>query len=462
VLGSTFIDPVTGQPANLFRVQGPAGFGGLPSGTVQTADFRVQGKLFTTVTPTPLTVDKATYALDTAGLRLSAFATTQAISNQTGTGAFPLNFALGGVPSALQLSATGVTAQTMTTNSPADGKFFATSGPVAAALPTTVTVTNTADVPATVQTAPLVDEVVISAATYNPLTKVLAITASSADKVNAPALQAFIPGMTAPLGTLAAGTLNITFPVIDTTVTPNKTYAIPSSTITVTSAKGGSATVPVSTLAPTNVVLPATGATLTPSLATPQAAGTAVTFTAAATGGDAGPYEYRFQWRLSTNATYTNGRAYATTPTWTWDTATLGLTPGTYIIRVYARHVGSTVAAGEAIQTMIYSLTTAAPATGVTLTPSLTTPQVAGTALTFTAAVTGGDAGPYEYRFQWRRSTSATYTNGRAYATTPTWTWDTATLGLTPGTYIVRVYARHVGNTVAAGEVIQTMIYVLN
>jgi hypothetical protein len=110
---------------------------------------------------------------------------------------------------------------------------------------------------------------------------------------------------------------------------------------------------------------------------------------------------------------------------------------------------------------MTYALMTAAPATDVTLTAGVVTPQLAGTAIPFTAAATGGDAGPYEYRFLWRQSTNATYTNGRAFSTTPTWTWDTATLGLTPGTYIVRVYARHVGSTITY-EAYKTMIYVLN
>lgn len=455
VLGSTFIDPVTNQPANFFRVQGPAGFGGVPSGTVQTADFRVQGKIYTAVTPTPLTVDKAAYVLDTTGLRLSVFATTQALSNQTNTAAaFPLNFALGGAPSVLQLSATGITPQTMTTNTPADGKFFVATGPVAAALPTTVTVTNTADVPATVVNAPLVDEVVISAVAYTPLTKKLAITASSSDKVNAPALQAFMPGMTAPLGTLAAGVLNVTFPVIDTTVIPNKTYAIPPNTITVTSAKGGAATAPVSTLTP---VLPATAVSLTSSLPSPQLVGTsAVTLTAAATGGDAGPYEYRFYWRAPNTIPFTMGRPYSTTPTWTWNTA--ALPAGTYTLMVYARHVGSQL---DPEVRSIITFQLGAPvvaATAVSLTPSVPS-QTAGAAVTLTAAASGGDAGPYEYRFYWRPPNTIPFTMGRPYSTTPNWTWDTATLS--PGTYTLMVFTRHVGSPVDS-EVKRIITYVLN
>jgi hypothetical protein len=76
VLGSTFIPPGQTLPANYFRVQGPAGFGGVPSGMVETPLFRVQGKLHTAVIPTPLTVDKATYALDSRGMQLNVFATT--------------------------------------------------------------------------------------------------------------------------------------------------------------------------------------------------------------------------------------------------------------------------------------------------------------------------------------------------------------------------------------------------
>jgi hypothetical protein len=245
VLGSSFIPPGESQPANYFRVQGPAGFG-----TLTTNLFTVTGKLYPEVTPTPLKVDKVTYAQDNSGIRVNAFATTEALSNQTNNALpFPQNFALTGALSTLQLTGAGIPTQNLFTNSPADGRFFSASSIFSAPgiMPTEVTVTNTNDIPPTVKTAPLVDEVVIDKATFNTLTGVLSLSASSYDKVANPALQAFMPGMTAPLGTLANGQLNVTFPVTDNSVNPSKTYAIPPATVSVASALGGSATAPVTT-----------------------------------------------------------------------------------------------------------------------------------------------------------------------------------------------------------------------
>jgi len=243
VLGSTF--PSAQNPSNFFRIQGPAGFG-----TVTTTDFTVTGKIYTEVTPTPLTVDKATYALDSTGMQVNAFATSQALSNQVnGALPFPANFALTGAPTVLQLTGTGIPTQNLATNNPADGKFFSDSGlfTTPGSIPASATVTNTADTPPVVKTVPLVDEVVIDKAAYNPLTGTLSITASSLDRVAAPPLKAFLPGMTAPLGTLSNGQLNITFPFTDNSGPQPKTYTIPASTIEVTSAKGGSATASVAT-----------------------------------------------------------------------------------------------------------------------------------------------------------------------------------------------------------------------
>jgi FtsP/CotA-like multicopper oxidase with cupredoxin domain len=188
---------------------------------------------------------------------------------------------------------------------------------------------------------------------------------------------------------------------------------------------------------------------LTPTVSSPQMTGTVIAFTAAASGDVPGPYEYSFFWRPSGTSTYTLGRTWTTTPTWTWSTVALGLPAGSYVIRVNVRHVGSSVAF-EANNLIGYNLITlTAPATGATLTPAVVSPQPKGTAITFTAAATGGDAGPYEYSFWWRPSTTTTYTLGRTWTTTPSWTWNTAALGLPAGSYVIRVNVRHVGSSVA-------------
>jgi hypothetical protein len=112
-----------------------------------------------------------------------------------------------------------------------------------------------------VKTVPLVDEVVISKAAYNKTNGALSITALSRDSVAAPALQAFMPGVTEPLGTLANGQLNVTFPVI----IGGQTYVIPPNAITVQSAIGGSATALVDAFLPVQPAAPAVPTLISPS-----------------------------------------------------------------------------------------------------------------------------------------------------------------------------------------------------
>jgi len=245
VLGSTF--PSAQTPSNFFRVRGPSGF------DVQTNLFAVSGKLHTETLPTPLTVDRVTYTRESLGAQVSGFATTQALSNQTVPSApFPGNFALTGAPSALQIAGTGIPSVAMNGNSPADGKFFGSSGLFddPGTLPGTVTVTNTADVPQTVKTVPLVDDVVVQAALYNPVNRTLTVSAFSYDRIGAPSLSLYLPGITAAVGTLANGQASVTFPFTDSAVNPAKTYNIPPDSVRVVSAIGGTGLQNVTSLPP--------------------------------------------------------------------------------------------------------------------------------------------------------------------------------------------------------------------
>jgi hypothetical protein len=243
---------VTGSPfgTNILRVEGPVGsnLDGLGNDFMETNLFNVSGKIYPQIIPTPLKVNKAIYARGTGQAYVGAFATTQPLANATNPLApFPGNFLLTGVPSSLQLTGVGIPTSTMATKTPTDGNFFSFSGlfPDPGTFPATIRVTNTADIPDTAVDVPLVDEITVNQAIYRPLTKTLTIAASSSDKVTPSELQAFMPGMAAPLGTLVAGQLGITFPITDSSVTPSKTYQIPPISVTVRSAKGGEITVPV-------------------------------------------------------------------------------------------------------------------------------------------------------------------------------------------------------------------------
>jgi hypothetical protein len=73
------------------------------------------------------------------------------------------------------------------------------------------------------------------------------------------------------------------------------------------------------------------------------------------------------------------------------------------------------------------------PATGVTLTASVPSPQTVGTSVTFTAS--GQGSAGYEYRFWLNDGTG--WQIVRDYSTSPTWT-----LSRPAGTYYVTVYVR--------------------
>lgn len=247
VLGSKFTDPVTGQPANIFRIEGPPGFT-----TVSTNLFAVTGKIYDIApVPTPLTVDKMTYIRDAQGLQFSAFATTQPVSNQVNSGLpFPQNFALTGALSALEVAGNDLPTLPMVTNNPEDGKFFVNSGIIAdpGTLPDTVTVTNTADTPVTTEVADLVDQIVISEAVYTPATRTLRVTAASGDLVTPPDLEMLFPEEPVPAAISPSGqaTFTVTFPL----TLGAKTYEIPPPFVNVVSSLGGVATSAVSIATP--------------------------------------------------------------------------------------------------------------------------------------------------------------------------------------------------------------------
>ncbi|MDD2898591.1 MAG: Ig-like domain-containing protein [Desulfuromonadaceae bacterium] len=191
---------------------------------------------------------------------------------------------------------------------------------------------------------------------------------------------------------------------------------------------------------PYSILAPASGATLTISVPSPQIVGTGITLNAAGIGGS-GTYEYRFMVSNNGGVTYTELRPYSTAATFAWNTT--AVTPGAYTLAVYVRNTGST-AASEAIQTVPYTIL--APVTGATLTASLPSPQTVGASITLVAAGIGG-SGVYEYRFMVSNDGGITYTELRPYTTTAAFTWNTA--AVTPGAYRLAVYVRNAGTTIS-------------
>jgi hypothetical protein len=227
--GETFIGdfnfpgPVTGSPTgnNFIRIVGPVGsnLDGLGNNTVTTANFAVAGKVFTGQIPSPLTLDRTTYARNAATGQVDLFVT-----------------ALPTAAANLVVTGTNIAPTTLAEDIPNSGKFFAHIS--FAALPTGVVVTNNLDVPPVAHPVTLVDEVNVTQAAYDPITKNLTIKAASRDKV-APLPVLTVPAFAAPNTLDVTGTLVV---ALATTIPPQN--------VQVVSSKGGSAVAPVSVLTP--------------------------------------------------------------------------------------------------------------------------------------------------------------------------------------------------------------------
>ena len=273
-LGDFNIDQtVTGSPCNtnFFRIQPPPGvnIGAGAGNPVTTTLFAVQGKVFTGLLSTPLTVTRTTYARTNSGsVSLFANAPLSASLQATGGPNFP--------------------ASPVTMVSDGAGKFFA-HVPIAnaATLPpfVTITATNPGNNPTSINSN-LVDVVTITKAEYNTGTGALTVQAVSSDQATpAPTLTAV------GLGTLTAGAL-----VVNVTIPPPF--------VTVTSSAGGSDTEPVSVVVPPAATFSISG-TITNSAGGGPLAGVTVTLTGAASATTTTDASGNYSFTGLANGTYT-------------------------------------------------------------------------------------------------------------------------------------------------------------
>ena len=419
--------PVTGSPIvgdyqtssgprnpNIFRVEGPGGVL-----LFETFNFTLMGRLYTDVIPGRVAVDRASYARSAAGaVKVDVYATGEP-TTVTRLPASPLappvqpvlafyNAPCGGVASPFTAPA-GVPAIPMSRN----GNLYYGQG-LPAAVPAAVCLADTNARNANNVVVPtyipgvLGDQIFITDAIYSKLDGgSLTVRATSADDFGQPALS---------LGAFGELADNVAFANGVAVVAP---LAAPPSKVRVLSAENGSNEMQVAT-----GTRPATGVTLTASVPSPQAPGTAVVFTAAGQG--LAGYQYRFWLDSGTGPIMVQD--YGVGSTWTLP----GTTPvGTYRVIVHVRT--SNAVAFDARAEVAY--TVVSPATGVTLTASVPSPAVKGTPVVFTAAGQGSSG--YQYRFF--IDSGAGPGMVRDYSTNPSFTMP----GTTPaGTYKVIVHAR--------------------
>jgi len=394
----------------------------LPPASCNFGESPYQGWILVPGHPTPpvtdqasfLTVERASYSRDASGAGQINMAATS----------------LQNVNIRLTVNGSGFASpvvMTPDTTTPFPGSKHLATIPFSS-LPASVLLDNSLD-PAAVLPYPirLVDEVSISQAVFDPLTRTMTIKAASQDRM-------------APLPTLTA--VDFAAPnQFDPTGTFTATLAVnPPATVTVISSRGGAATAVVSIS--TQQTPPVSAVTVVADKTSPHVTGTPVTFSAVGSGGS-GSYEFRYY--LFNGTLWSLVQDYSSTATWTLPGTTAA---GTYTVAVDIRNAGSTVDRDTVTYLEYQVVAQPAPATGVTVFTDKATPHNAGTPVTF-AAVGSGGSGSYEFRYYLFNGTL--WSLVQDYSPTATWTLPGATGA---GTYTVAVDIRNAGSTVFRDAVV--------
>jgi hypothetical protein len=202
---------VTGSPlnTNFFRIEGP-NIGGPGVDVIETDLFTVMGKVATN-----------------AGIDAE-----KAILNESSAGSYLDVFASSDLGESITVEGTGLTKTLLR----GDGRrYFARIPLTGTTPPTNVTVTNESDVPVATKQVAVTDDVLVSGAVFDTASSRLTVTASSTDKLDAPALtvERLVDATSGASATFTDGVATLAL-------------VAPPAQVTVSSAGGGSSTVPVS------------------------------------------------------------------------------------------------------------------------------------------------------------------------------------------------------------------------
>jgi hypothetical protein len=172
---------------------------------------------------------------------------------------------------------------------------------------------------------------------------------------------------------------------------------------------------------------------------TPYLAGIPITWSASASGGSAGPLQYRF-WRYDQSANaWSIVQDYSAASTYTWTPVDSG-DVGTHAIQVWVRSAGSS-ATYEAWQTTGYFAVNRNPVSSVSVTSDAVFPVPSGSIVHWTAAASGGISPQYKF---WIFRDGAGWSVLRDWASPSTVTWTPAQ----DGQYALQVWARSNGSSV--------------
>jgi hypothetical protein len=182
-----------------------------------------------------------------------------------------------------------------------------------------------------------------------------------------------------------------------------------------------------------------TTVSLTANLAAPQAASTAVAWSATASGGTA-PYQY--QWLVYDGTTWNSVTGWTTTNTLAWTPTQAN---ASYQVGVWTRSAGNANSQSEKSAAVLFAIT-AARVTAVALTANLTAPRAPNTSIAWTAQPSGGTA-PYQY--QWLVFNGTTWASVGSWTTSNSFVWTPAQANLG---YQVGVWTRSTGNVLNQSE----------
>jgi hypothetical protein len=181
--------------------------------------------------------------------------------------------------------------------------------------------------------------------------------------------------------------------------------------------------------------------TLDADKAAPQAANTAVTFSATPSGGVA---PHSFKWSVHDGSSWSSATAWSSTSKFTWTPRDPNLS---YRVMVSVKNAGSTSETPDASAAMPFAISSdgnsrsGAGISSITIVANRVAPQMIMTPVTFTASAAGGVM-PYE--FKWVLYDGGGWTALTSGSALNTFTW-------TPGTanpnYRVGVWARSAGNS---------------
>ena len=174
----------------------------------------------------------------------------------------------------------------------------------------------------------------------------------------------------------------------------------------------------------------------------PQLTGTAVTFTAFAIGG-VEPQEYK--WLVDSGTGFTPVTGWSVIDSFTWTPATAN---PKYRVGVWARSHGNTADAPEASASTAFAINAPAPVpvNWVTISADKVAPQTPGTAVKWTAAISGG----LNVQYKWLVHDGGSWSAVTGWSSSNTFTWTPTTANLN---YRIGIWVRSNGSTKEEPEV---------